>query len=521
MSHVASGRAAGWTLFAALLLAYGWFHQGGGWNQNVRFAQVRALAHDRTFAVDDQLLYTLATDATGRTAHRRLRLSDPATRSTRLPRAVSLDLSEHAGHFYPNKPPGLSLLALPGYLLQRPFTGGDDGDTDGWSLTLALYWTGLLSVGLLSALGGVAFFDVAGRWFPGASMRARGLASLAYALGTPVFAYATFLIDHAVVASLSLFALRSLLVARDAPRAGPLFAAGSFAGLAVVVNHSAALTALGLGAYALALPDLRRRVGAYVLGGVAPALFLAVYQQLCFGSPFALPQHHQLGLFQSAAPVLGVFGAPRPELLPRLLFIPYRGLFFWSPVLAVGALAALSLLRDATHRREALLCLGLFLAFLLMNASFNAWHGGGTFGPRYLVPAIPFLALPLVRAFERTPRTAGALAALSVASALLVTAVSPQLDAAIHRPLTGFYLPLWRGEAVESGGFPQHGPVSAHPTGFVGDGIQARAGVGTPQHWSSFNLGEALFPESRWSLAPLGLLLAGVGWLGLRRRPAG
>lgn len=509
-----SRRSARWALFAGVLLACAWFHPGGGWNQNVRFAQVRALVHDHSFAIDDQLLHTLEAGAGG--AHyRTLRLSDPTTRSARAPRAVSLDVSEHAGHLYPNKPPGLTLLALPGYVVASALTGGDH---DWWSLTLALYLTSLLSVGVVAALGALAFHDVARRLFPDATETARLLATAGYALGTPVFAYATFLIDHTVVASLSLFAFRELLVAKErGGAAGRLFAAGTLAGMAVLVNNSAALTALGLGAYALATLAPRRRAWVYAAGGVLPALGLAAYQQACFGSPFALPQHYQLGFFAGDAPVLGIFGAPRLDLLPKLLFLPYRGLFFWAPLLAAGALALVPMLRRPGQRAEALLFLGLSLAYLLMNASFNAWHGGGTFGPRYLVPAVPFLALPLVRAFERWRAATGVLAAVSIALALLVNAVGPQVDAAEHRPLTGFYLPLVRGGTVESAGHTLRGPVSVHPAGFVGAGIEARAGTTAQARWSSFNLGEALFPGSLWSLAPLLVALGGLAALAGRR----
>ena len=45
---------------------------------------------------------------------------------------------------------------------------------------------------------------------------------------------------------------------------------------------------------------------------------------------------------------------------------------------------------------ESVLFSVLALTFLLMNVSFNGWHGGSSFGPRYLIPAIPFLALALV-----------------------------------------------------------------------------------------------------------------------------
>ncbi len=108
-------RRSGLAIFALLFICYAWFHQGGGWNQNVRFAQVRAMAEHTTFAIDDQLLYTLEVHEDGIARYRRIALSDPETRSARVPRAVSLDLSEHAGHFYPNKPPGTTLLGAAAY----------------------------------------------------------------------------------------------------------------------------------------------------------------------------------------------------------------------------------------------------------------------------------------------------------------------------------------------------------------------------------------------------------------------
>lgn len=511
-------------ILALLLLAYGWFHQGGGWNQNVRFAQLQAVVERATFAIDDHLLTTLAAGDDGVTRYERLPLSSDSTRSARLPHAVSLDVSEHAGHVYPNKPPGLLLLALPGHVVARSATHALGLDPAGWwTLTLQLYLTTLLSVGLLAAAGGAAFHDVARRLFPQASPGSHLAATLTYALGTPIFAYATFLIDPAVVASLSLFGFRALLIARErsgAPRLRQLFAAGIWVGLAVMVNQSAALIAAALLAYAVAVLRPRAGAAAFAAGGIGPALALAAYQWICFGSPFDLPQDHQLDMFRTPAPLLGIFGVPRARPLLELLVLPYRGLLFWSPVLGMGLAGLIAMFATRRHRPEAWLFAASFLAFWLMNASFNAWHGGGTFGPRYLVPVVPFLALPLVTAFERARIAAGALAAGSIALSLLVTAVDPQVEADVRRPLTDFYLPLARGGSFERHGLVLHGPVSAHPIGIVGEGLETLSSRSEVARWSSFNVGEFLRPESLASLAPLALLLAGAGALARWRRLA-
>ena len=164
-------------------------------------------------------------------------------------------------------------------------------------------------------------------------------ATLSYGLGTLVLPYATMLIDHSVVAACSLLTLWLLLPARDPDGGRPLalFAAGSAAGFGVILNNSAAFTALGLGAWLLWVCRPRTRALFYVAGGVAPALLLGWYHQVCFGDPFDIPQQHQLGMFQTAAaPLLGIFNEPNWKVLPQLLFLPYRGLFFSSPLLLLS-----------------------------------------------------------------------------------------------------------------------------------------------------------------------------------------
>ncbi len=176
-------------LFAIATIAFAYFHQGGGWNQNTRFAMVRAMVEERRFSIDDYLVYRVP------------RGEDPTLRLERLPVragevsieekahglvwditpsgmqrvdgrafgtapvlavsewAASGDLAYHGGHFYPNKAPGTSFLAFPGYFaiyhLERLI--GADPDT-WWTLTLNSWLTSILSVGLLSALGCVLFY---------------------------------------------------------------------------------------------------------------------------------------------------------------------------------------------------------------------------------------------------------------------------------------------------------------------------------------------------------------------------
>lgn len=501
-------------IFLVLFVSYAWFDSGGGWNQNGRFDQVRAVVEQGRLAVDDYLLWNLVTDDTGSPRYRRIVLSDPETRSPRMPRANTLDLSVHDGHYYPNKPPGVTLLALPAYFalhgLERGF--GLDPD-DWWVQNWNAYLTSVFSVALLSALGGALLFGSLRRLFPDAPEPPLAGAALAYGLGTLVLPYATFLVDHSVVATAELLAFRLVLEARERPDAAGrlLFGAGLAAGVGVVLNNSALLSAAALGVYALAGVRPRLRSAWFAVGGLPPALLLGAYHQAVFGNAFSIPQNHQLEIFQTrTAAVLSVFDWPDWSVLPKILFFPYRGLFFACPVLLLSIYGGLRLWRGG-RRPEAALVAGVSALFLALNCSFNAWHGGSGIGPRYLIPALPFLGLALGPAFLRAPRISTIFAAVSVGLMLGTTAIDPQVDVKIRNPWTEYYAPLAAGRTVFVDAYRIRGPVSSRPIGIPGGDVDVQDPDSPYARWNAFNLGEFLFPQSWVSLLPLlaldGLLL--------------
>src|ERR1700678_86968 len=50
-------RPAEFFLFSVALIAFGWFNQGGGWNQNARFAEVRAIVDGGELSIDNYFCY--------------------------------------------------------------------------------------------------------------------------------------------------------------------------------------------------------------------------------------------------------------------------------------------------------------------------------------------------------------------------------------------------------------------------------------------------------------------------------
>jgi len=103
------------------------------------------------------------------------------------------------------------------------------------------------------------------------------------------------------------------------------------------------------------------------------------------------------------------------------VFAGSSGLLLVSPVL-VAASYGLVLLRR-TRPVEALLCAAVTVFFLLLACSYYVPYGGTKLGPRFVVPALPFLAIGLGPAFARRPRLVTALAVLSVLPVFALTLI--------------------------------------------------------------------------------------------------
>jgi hypothetical protein len=126
-----------------------------------------------------------------------------------------------------------------------------------------------------------------------------------------------------------------------------------------------------------------------------------------------------------------MFALPSGYVAMLISVSPFRGIFFLAPVLIMSIYGLVIWLREKTHLAEARLCIAIFGLFFLVNASFNGYHGGFSAGPRYLVPALPFFALPLVVAFARLRILTVILAICSVAHQLLLTATDAQNPLAV------------------------------------------------------------------------------------------
>ena len=345
------------------------------------------------------------------------------------------DLSARGGRLYANKSPGLAAVALPGYLAARPATGPPARAGMRASLTAMR----LVGATLPALLLGLVFARTANRFGGGSSRTAVALFALLFA--TPLFAYGLLLFSHALAAAGLFGAWAALFLPTDSRRAARReLLAGALVGLAVLSEPPVALPAVLLAACAA----WRRGGGRplrIVLGGAPFAAFLLAYNAVCFGGPFDFSSAHEADPAFRALAASGVFGVsfPSPARLLRLLADPSKGLFVFAPVLLLGLRAFPVSAR--VLGRAATVALGLVpLSLLLLYAGYPNWHGGFTVGPRYLVPALPFLVFPLV--FRGGGRLEAFLLGASAGAVALTTLVFPFVPPGFALPWGTFSLPL-------------------------------------------------------------------------------
>jgi hypothetical protein len=260
-------------------------------------------------------------------------------------------------------------------------------------------------------------------------------AAVTLGLCTLVLPFSTLYFSHVLAALLGFAAFAVLWRERDRAGSLPLVAlAGLLAGLAFASEYPLGLGGAVLGAYAISRGPRLRRGLAYAGGAIAGAAPLFAYNLWAFGSLAHLSYanavktqgvtgHDVLGSNST-----GFFGIsmPNPRVALELLFSS-KGLLTLAPVLAMGVVGTV-LLHRRGRRAEAWTIGGLALVYLAYNSGYWLPFGGGTPGPRFLMPLIPFLALPLVLAYRRYPLTT---LALAVPSALLM------LTATLTFPLIG------------------------------------------------------------------------------------
>jgi hypothetical protein len=381
--------------------------------------------------------------------------------------------------------------------------GADPGNAQ--LLTINAYLCSLACVALPGALIPSMLFLYARR--RGFDARWAAFVALSAALATQLLPYASIFMVHVPSAALLLFAFTS-------PRRA---LSGFAAALAVAMNY---LCAPALLLFAFLGP--RKTWLRFALGAIAPIAALIAYQRICFGGFFTTSVAVTDPRFLTHGAALGVMQRPSLAVLYAITLSPYRGFFFFAPVMFVALFGV-----AAWWRRERASCAAAMIviaAFFAFNISFNGWEGGFGIGGRYLVPLIPLFAIALLHVRTRT--IVYLAAAISFAINFAAVAVDPQPSATIPRPLTQYIVPL-----LVQGHFSPAVPITPpwSAATFTGHTSVNRmtldeaivfgrhAPDDASSDWASFNVGElATGPGDPLSLIPIAIIILGGAFAILR-----
>ncbi len=355
----------------------------------------------------------------------------------------TIDGAEWNGHYYSNKAPGASFLGIPVYWILRNLTSLKESRPMAW---LDMYIIRVVTTTLLFALLGVVMYRLAK--FCGAFPRQAFLMVIAYGFGSIALLHATMFSGHQIAASLSFFSFALLVRFSSNDRTawvenwGYGFLTGLLAGWAVITDYTAIVIAICLAMYAIASRLNARFKAGFILGACVCMIILAAYNMACFGNLFSFSYAHLAHeKFRVGAShgILGI-GFPQTGAMVNLLFSPSRGIFFIMPVLFLSFRGIAYMIIRQKFQREAILISAVFIFSFLFVAGFYGWHGGWSFGPRYLVPMLPFLAFPIAFLNWR-PYLFWPLFVLSCAQVVFPVICVPHVPDLIANPIVELIIP--------------------------------------------------------------------------------
>lgn len=415
-------------VFMTVFVTYAYFFQSGQHNANARFDQVRAIVERGTLHING-LSHNTA------------------------------DIVKVDDHWYPNKAPGTSFLALPAWILASALLSPLELKEELFE-HLVCYLTALLTSGLLSAVATVLIFFLIRRMFGDPMLAA--LLAVAYGLGTIAFPFATMFFSHQIAGALLVVGFSSVYFvdkySREVAEEGGIgwlsytavLLGGLCLGFSVTTEYPAALGAGAITLYGLIRFGLSLKSFLLLVGGLLGGLCLLAYNLAAFGEAFFVPYSvYQAPDSSFPDHAQGLFGVTLPswKTLLSITVRPQRGLFWVNPWLILVIPGLFTWIWSKTIRLELLMCSGIVLAFLAFNAgygnSFVYWGGGASVGPRHIIPMLPFAVLlvaPLLR--QRWVRLVlYPLLALSVLIMLAATAVEPRTPYEYSHPVKQFYWP--------------------------------------------------------------------------------
>lgn len=230
------------------------------------------------------------------------------------------------------------------------------------------------------------------------SLKTSILVTLIYGLGTMAWSYSKTFFSHPLTALSLLLAIYALFLCKDKKRLKWIFLAGLSIGFGMTTRIIVVITLPLLFLYLIYISigtsrketfkKVIENLSVFILPIVFFILLISWYNIIRFGAFYRTGYPTTLADF-SFPLHLGLYGN---------LFSPGRGLFIYVPVAILFLCSIPEFLR--TKKVEALLFFSLIAIYLIFHSILKYWEEGWCWGPRFLVPILPFLIIPMGTLFE-------------------------------------------------------------------------------------------------------------------------
>lgn len=240
----------------------------------------------------------------------------------------------------------------------------------------------LFTSGVLCAGIGVALYYVARHL--GSSPTERFFIGLAGTIATILLPYSGVAHHDVQATAFVCIGWSLIVVARSKVK---YLVAGLLVGSALFISMLPIVVCLGVGLYVVSQRRIKD-IGMFGVGGLIGMAPVFLYNWLLYGNLLAFP--NSISGTTDTTPFISLTNTV--EKVQFYLLSPTHSLFAFMPVLLFGLLGVFFFGRK--YRREALFILALFFGHLAYVSSIET-VGHAQYGPRYLLPILPFLAVGL------------------------------------------------------------------------------------------------------------------------------
>lgn len=386
-----------WKIFFSLLLIYAIFAGFSGWNESSLLSYTLALGLDSKLTIDEYNNNSLF---------------------------YNFDKYQNDGHIYSDKPPGLPIVGA-FFVKMIKVLFGDNIDKISWKLFTTIWIIIIFTSGIAITSTAILLYRFSRKITKNEKLNL--LLCFTYGLGTSTLLYATKYRTHALPTFLFFLSFYIIYTKKDKLNLKQYFLVGLCCGWAGITD----LTILGLiialailaNSYLNQKSNRGKKILSFCLGLLLPILVYLLINYLTYNSINTIsyfnqdlnywPNNRISGLssiltiikmillegdFYSLIQLKDTIYLMTRNII-HLLFLPFRGLFFYSPILVLSLFGVRSLYKN--NRKVAILLLSISLLLLFFTAGLQSWwcHGGGSC--RRFLPLIPFLFIPIMYAAKR------------------------------------------------------------------------------------------------------------------------